>query len=593
MLMSIFISVIILYMENVQLRKVSIMNKLRSSNKKLSIFLFIGLLIFSIESFAALTHQVTQLSINTYAYENALVTASYPAYPYHTLDFGRVGSPSARNHTAIVMENDWTKIVVLPNLGGRIYKCINKKTGSNEFYENCIKPNHFGLLGWWLATGGSEFAFPVQEHGYIFYDAFNYNITDEGSSITLTMTYTEKTTNLNMEIKIKMYSDRSYYEVYQSFTNNTGSSKNYMYWINTMTAPGPGNITSEYVNLDMKFSTTRMIVHNNMEPKLGTEGTVINWPIHYASGDPYDLSKYSEYVGSGHTIAGAGLFADNTIGSCMGIYNTDSNEGVIRIFNQSVDYGQKLWCFGKSASNYYGDYSCRGSYETYVEMMGAPNKTFFDYSIRSLPNTQKVQWTDYFYPLQGIGTFDETTSNKDVAFNFQLPGSLSAGTSVSVPLNLFATRPDSQCTLVFEINNVLSCKHIINISPSNPFTGSLPINTTVAGGGNNSNVKLSVFFTGDATASATITKQANIPICSPILPTPTPNTCDPMGDVDCNGSISPGDALKCFQIFLEIYIPTGEEPCDVLCIADPDENGSVTPGDALCIFNIYMERPCN
>ena len=74
-------------------------------------------------------------------------------------------------------------------------------------------------------------------------------------------------------------------------------------------------------------------------------------------------------------------------------------------------------------------------------------------------------------------------------------------------------------------------------------------------------------------------------------PTYTPDPC-PKGDPNCDGDITPGDALLAFQIYLKIYVPTGEEPCDVSCAADWDENGNITPGDALCIFREYLNNPC-
>ncbi len=68
--------------------------------------------------------------------------------------------------------------------------------------------------------------------------------------------------------------------------------------------------------------------------------------------------------------------------------------------------------------------------------------------------------------------------------------------------------------------------------------------------------------------------------------------CVSNGDVDGNGSLSPGDALCAFQIFLN----SGALPvsCDVsnftceVAAADVTCEGSVTPGDALAIFNRFL-----
>jgi hypothetical protein len=68
--------------------------------------------------------------------------------------------------------------------------------------------------------------------------------------------------------------------------------------------------------------------------------------------------------------------------------------------------------------------------------------------------------------------------------------------------------------------------------------------------------------------------------------------CSPDGDVNGNGSLSPGDALCAFQAFLNggALTPECDEPgwnceetaCDYNC------DGSITPGDALEIFTDYL-----
>jgi len=71
--------------------------------------------------------------------------------------------------------------------------------------------------------------------------------------------------------------------------------------------------------------------------------------------------------------------------------------------------------------------------------------------------------------------------------------------------------------------------------------------------------------------------------------TPKPYT---LGDANCDSSITPGDALLAFQIYLRLYTPTGNEACDVNRAADQNEDGAITPGDALCIFREYLRNPC-
>jgi len=63
------------------------------------------------------------------------------------------------------------------------------------------------------------------------------------------------------------------------------------------------------------------------------------------------------------------------------------------------------------------------------------------------------------------------------------------------------------------------------------------------------------------------------------------------GDCNCDGSVTPGDALMGFQFYLRLLTPA-TTPCDQTAAADMDSNGSLTPGDALCIFKKYLNDPC-
>jgi len=76
---------------------------------------------------------------------------------------------------------------------------------------------------------------------------------------------------------------------------------------------------------------------------------------------------------------------------------------------------------------------------------------------------------------------------------------------------------------------------------------------------------------------------------SVVTNSPTNNQQCTLCDIDNNGSITPGDALTIFQIYLGQITPTAQQ----LCAADCDgSGGNPTPGDALCAFMKYLGRTC-
>jgi len=132
-------------------------------------------------------------------------------------------------------------------------------------------------------------------------------------------------------------------------------------------------------------------------------------------------------------------------------------------------------------------------------------------------------------------------------------------------------------------------------------TGWQQYQTTISTGGQ-TNVSIGFKFGGSGAGSVTGYWDEFVLGSSQVQPTNTPIQQQPTntpiikpcikGDVNCDSDVTPGDALKAFQLYLETFVPIGNEPCNVVCGADMNNDGQITPGDALCIFREYLEIPC-
>lgn len=72
-------------------------------------------------------------------------------------------TPVERAWQALFIENKYLRVIVLPELGGRIYAAIDRTNGYDFIYRNpVIKPALVGLAGPWI-SGGVEFNWP-QHH---------------------------------------------------------------------------------------------------------------------------------------------------------------------------------------------------------------------------------------------------------------------------------------------------------------------------------------------------------------------------------------------------------------------------------------------
>ena len=83
-------------------------------------------------------------------------------YPYPTIE--KISDEKKdKEYTAVWLENEYIKVMVLPELGGRIQRAYDK-TNDYDFvyYNQVIKPALVGLTGPWI-SGGIEFNWP-QHH---------------------------------------------------------------------------------------------------------------------------------------------------------------------------------------------------------------------------------------------------------------------------------------------------------------------------------------------------------------------------------------------------------------------------------------------
>src|ERR1700694_4728117 len=110
--------------------------------------------------------------------------SSGAVYPYPVID--RVcDDRHDRTYNAIFLENHYLKIMILPELGGRVQMALDKTNGYQFIYYNrVIKPALVGLTGPWI-SGGIEFNWP-QHHRPNTFGPVEYHIEhhDDGSKTT-------------------------------------------------------------------------------------------------------------------------------------------------------------------------------------------------------------------------------------------------------------------------------------------------------------------------------------------------------------------------------------------------------------------------
>ncbi len=404
----------------------------------------------------------TTISLPAYVYEPYLRQAldEQRGVQYSWLDRVAYGEPGPettvlRPFTAILLENRYLRLTILPGLGGRLYECVFKPSGQNIFYRNhVVKPTRWGPLtreeNWWLAVGGMEWAFPVNEHGYEWGVPWSYSVETsfEGATVTLRDT-TDARPRVSMQIGLAP--DTAYFTIRPTIENPTGATINYQYWTNAMLTLGSPSVSA---NTEFFYPGDEVVIHST-GPQSGLPGerTVVSWPVW----EGRDLSWYYTW----HDWLG--FFLPDPSEDFVGAYNHDTGLGVARVYSREAVPGVKLFAWG-AESPYVSEYTDDGS--QYFEMWGGPNRTFWPEDDLSLAPGESRSWIEYWYPFQAIGGLEY--ANRDLAVHLDVEDNL-------LRLGLAASSPQSG-TAVLTVGDEVLSRRDLTVSPDSPqFDGlSLP-----------------------------------------------------------------------------------------------------------------------
>ena len=396
-----------------------------------------------------------EITLNTYGWHDALVptTPDDPVYPYPRLDFDAVTEPVPRLYRAIFIQNEYVQLAVVPELGGRILRWTDRTTGRQLFYANpVVKPTRWGYRGWWLATGGMEWAFPTDEHGLNEYRPWKYELLWDGVRVW----DTDDRTGLTIEVTIRLDGEHSYFTLVPRITNPTGEPQPYQFWANAMLTLSDANAPSP--ELVFILPDDAVTVHSTSDRDLPGPGDQMAWPVHNGR----DLGQYSEWRQY------LGVFAHPAQAGFVGAYDLGSDQGVVRVFPHAIATGVKIFCLGDLPSDLWTDDGSR-----YFELWAGLTPTFWDYW--TIQPGASVTWMERWYPVSGIGGYD--WANEDAAIRLVPFGPSGDSAEVAV-----ATSRALRGTVVLRRGGGEVQRWDVFVAPGQPFraTGG-PVST--AGGG--------------------------------------------------------------------------------------------------------------
>ncbi len=383
--------------------------------------------------------------------------ASRVIYPYPLQD-NFTNEKVDQQYNALFLENEFLKVCVMPEIGGRLFYATDKTNEYELFYrQHVIKPASIGMTGAWI-SGGIEFCV-FHHHRASTHMPVDYRLTEnpDGSS-TIWIGEFEPRHRMNWTIGITLYPGKSYLEVSGRLMNTTENINSFLYWANVAT----------HVNEDYQVifppSTDFAVFH--------AKNSFAHWPI---TTEPYTGKEYYRHGidaswWKNHPTQNSFFAYDLKEGFLAG-YDHSKDAGTVHVCNPNIVKGAKLWEWGPGYMGSMWDTKVLTDEDgPYAELMaGAYSDNQPDYSW--IKPYEVKQFKQYWYPLRE--TKGVCNANLEASINLVVNES----GKVFIAANTTEKMEDAEIVLNNGSNTVV--KRTIDIDPGNPFSEMLTLDIDI------------------------------------------------------------------------------------------------------------------
>lgn len=176
----------------------------------------------------------TIITMKTYPFSdpNPIPNPELYYYPYFRFDGFSVEGQNQK-WKEVVLENDYVKVSIFPEIGGKIWGAIEKSTG-NEFvyYNSVVKFRDIAMRGPWT-SGGLELNFGIIGHTPTTSTPVDYDIqTNDDGSVSCFLSATDLITRTRWETEVNLQKNKAYFTTKTTYHNPTPLTQPYYQWIN-------------------------------------------------------------------------------------------------------------------------------------------------------------------------------------------------------------------------------------------------------------------------------------------------------------------------------------------------------------------------
>jgi len=335
-------------------------------------------------------------------------------YPYPVIE-AISDKPVPHDWNVVYIENEYIKVMVMPELGGRIQMAYDKiKRRHFVYYNHVIKPALVGLAGPWI-SGGIEFNWPQHHRPSTYLPADSTIEQHPDGSVTVWVSEMEKMFHQKGMAGFTLRPGCAYLEIHGVLYNRTDVPQTFLWWANPAV-----EVNDEYQSV-FPPDINAVFDHGKRAVSSFPIATGTYYKMDYSAG--VDISNYRNIA------VPTSYMGVNSRFNFEGGYENDTRAGMLHVASHHVSPGKKQWTWGNGDFGRAWDRNLtdeatpeemerwnidRRGFRPYIELMaGVYTENQPDFSWL-MPYEEK-QFTQYFMPYRELGVVKE--ASRDLMLN--------------------------------------------------------------------------------------------------------------------------------------------------------------------------------
>jgi tetratricopeptide (TPR) repeat protein len=351
----------------------------------------------------------------------------------------------------VYLENQYIKIGVLPELGGRLFEGVDKTNNYDFIYrQHVIKPALIGLIGAWI-SGGIEWNIP-HHHRATTVLPVQYRIEhNPDGSQTVWVGEMEIRHRMRWAVGYTLRPGKSYLEAQVRIVNRTPAVETMLCFANVAVS-----VNDQYQTI---FPPST---------QLGTfhfKNQFVKWPIADSVYNNEDFTKGVDISWYKNHFDPSSVFAWNYTDDFFAGYDHGKQAGILSIADGNIAPGKKVWTWGNGPRGRMWDKILTDDDGPYEELMrGAYSDNQPDYTW--LQPFDAKTFSMFWYPFRDIDGVKN--ANLDAAVNLDVKDG-------SAKLGFYTTSAHPSATALLEAGPQVLLRETISINPGKPWVKQVAI----------------------------------------------------------------------------------------------------------------------